>query len=33
MATQFLASQGRDAINLDGGMTAWEGAGRPVSLD
>jgi rhodanese-related sulfurtransferase len=33
MATQFLASQGRDAINLDGGMTAWEGAGKPVSFD
>ena len=33
MATQFLASQGRDAVNFDGGMQAWEAAGRPVSLD
>ena len=30
MATQFLVSEGRDAINLDGGMQAWESAGRPV---
>jgi rhodanese-related sulfurtransferase len=33
MATQFLASQGRDAVNLEGGMQAWEAASRPVSLD
>ena len=33
MATQFLASQGRDAVNFDGGMQAWESAGRPVALD
>jgi rhodanese-related sulfurtransferase len=33
MATQFLATQGRDAINLDGGMYAWQASGRPVSTD
>lgn len=33
MATQFLASVDRDAINLDGGMSAWESAGRPVAVD
>jgi rhodanese-related sulfurtransferase len=32
MATQFLAAQGRDAVNLDGGMHAWAASGRPVSL-
>ncbi|HEY0618818.1 MAG TPA: rhodanese-like domain-containing protein [Kribbella sp.] len=32
MATQFLASEGRDAINLDGGMHAWQASGRPVSV-
>ncbi|TWD80747.1 rhodanese-related sulfurtransferase [Kribbella amoyensis] len=33
MATQFLAAEGRDAINLDGGMYAWQSSGRPVSTD
>jgi rhodanese-related sulfurtransferase len=33
MATQFLAAEGREAINLDGGMYAWQAAGRPVSTD
>jgi rhodanese-related sulfurtransferase len=33
MATQFLASQGRDAVNFAGGMQAWEAASRPVSVD
>jgi rhodanese-related sulfurtransferase len=33
MATQYLASEGRDAINLDGGMHAWQIAGRPVAVD
>jgi rhodanese-related sulfurtransferase len=32
MATQFLASEGRDAMNLDGGMHAWQASGRPVSV-
>jgi rhodanese-related sulfurtransferase len=32
MATQYLASEGRDAINLDGGMHAWQSAGRPVAV-
>ncbi len=27
----FLGSQGRDAVNLAGGMKAWETAGRPMS--
>src|SRR5690348_16946387 len=26
----WLRSQGVDAVNLAGGMDAWEGAGRPV---
>ncbi|KQY57515.1 MULTISPECIES: rhodanese-like domain-containing protein [unclassified Nocardioides] len=29
-ATAWLASQGRDVVNLDGGMLDWEGAGRPM---
>jgi rhodanese-related sulfurtransferase len=33
MATQFLAAEGRDAINLDGGMHAWESLGRSVAFD
>ncbi|MFC0628188.1 rhodanese-like domain-containing protein [Kribbella deserti] len=33
MATQFLNAEGRDVINLDGGMYAWAGAGRPLSFD
>ncbi|MFH9349355.1 rhodanese-like domain-containing protein [Kitasatospora sp. NPDC017646] len=27
---QYLVQQGRDAVNVDGGMYAWEGAGRPM---
>ncbi len=29
-ATMFLLQQGRDAVNLDGGMIDWESAGRPM---
>lgn len=28
--TQYLVQQGVDAVNVDGGMLAWEGAGRPL---
>lgn len=28
--TQYLVQQGIDAVNIDGGMLAWEGAGRPM---
>ncbi|MEV5317725.1 rhodanese-like domain-containing protein [Streptomyces sp. NPDC052687] len=28
--TMYLAQQGIDAANVDGGMQAWEAAGRPV---
>ncbi|MEV8095738.1 rhodanese-like domain-containing protein [Kitasatospora sp. NPDC085879] len=27
---QYLVAQGRDAVNVDGGMFAWEAAGRPM---
>ncbi|MFG2904262.1 rhodanese-like domain-containing protein [Kitasatospora sp. NPDC048286] len=27
---QYLVQQGRDAVNVDGGMYAWQGAGRPM---
>ena len=27
---QFLNAQGREAVNLDGGIYAWEGSGLPV---
>ena len=27
---QFLNAQGREAVNLDGGIYAWAGDGRPV---
>ncbi|KJS51481.1 sulfurtransferase, partial [Streptomyces rubellomurinus subsp. indigoferus] len=27
---QYLVQQGREAVNVDGGMYAWEGAGRPM---
>ena len=33
MATQFLNQVGREAINLDGGMHAWEVSGRPMSTN
>jgi rhodanese-related sulfurtransferase len=28
--TQYLVQQGVDAVNVDGGMLAWDGAGRPM---
>ncbi|QIP85576.1 rhodanese-like domain-containing protein [Streptomyces sp. Tu 2975] len=28
--TQYLVQQGLDAVNVDGGMLAWDGAGRPM---
>ncbi|MEU8618233.1 rhodanese-like domain-containing protein [Streptomyces sp. NPDC048623] len=31
--TQYLVGQGFDAVNVDGGMLAWEGAGRPMVTD
>ncbi|MFE6227019.1 MULTISPECIES: rhodanese-like domain-containing protein [unclassified Streptomyces] len=31
--TQYLVQQGYDAVNVDGGMVAWESAGRPVVSD
>ncbi|WP_175407169.1 rhodanese-like domain-containing protein [Streptomyces sp. TRM64462] len=31
--TQYLVQQGIDAVNIDGGMLAWEGAGRPMTTD
>jgi rhodanese-related sulfurtransferase len=32
-ATEFLAAQGFDAVNLGGGMKAWASAGFPVQHD
>lgn len=32
-ATQFLQAHGREAVNLLGGMMAWESAGRPLVAD
>ena len=29
-AVMWLQGQGRDAVNLDGGMLDWEAAGRPM---
>lgn len=29
-AVAWLAQQGRDVVNLDGGMLDWEAAGRPM---
>lgn len=29
----YLAQQGIDAVNVDGGMQVWEAAGRPVVTD
>ena len=29
-ATGYLAQQGYDVVNLDGGMLDWEAAGRPM---
>ena len=31
--TAWLAAQGRDVVNLEGGMYAWEAAGRPIVTD
>ncbi|MCD0482245.1 rhodanese-like domain-containing protein [Streptacidiphilus sp. ASG 303] len=28
---QYLVAQGRDAVNVDGGMHAWASAGRPMA--
>ncbi|MEV7090202.1 rhodanese-like domain-containing protein [Streptomyces sp. NPDC093085] len=28
--TQYLVGQGIDAVNVSGGMLAWDGAGRPM---
>ncbi|MDF3290906.1 MULTISPECIES: rhodanese-like domain-containing protein [Streptomyces] len=30
---QYLIAQGLDAVNVDGGMLAWERAGRPLVTD
>lgn len=32
-ATMWLANQGYDVVNLDGGMLDWEAAGRPMVSD
>ncbi len=32
-AVAFLRSRGIDAVNLHGGMLAWDAAGRPVTGD
>jgi rhodanese-related sulfurtransferase len=29
-ATAYLVSNGHSAVNLEGGMSAWEEAGRPI---
>lgn len=29
-ATMYLAAQGYEVVNLDGGMLDWEAAGRPM---
>jgi rhodanese-related sulfurtransferase len=31
--TAWLRQQGREAVNLDGGLQAWEAAGRPLVTD
>ncbi|WP_431035217.1 rhodanese-like domain-containing protein [Streptomyces sp. P6-2-1] len=31
--TMYLAQQGIDAVNVEGGMQAWESAGKPVVDD
>jgi len=31
--TAWLAAQGRDAVNLAGGLDAWADAGRPLVTD
>ncbi len=32
-ATEYFAREGCRVENLDGGMLAWEGAGRPMTTD
>lgn len=32
-ATAYLVQQGLEAVNLDGGLLAWERAGRPLVTD
>jgi len=32
-ATRYLAQQGLDAVNLEGGMVDWAAAGRPMRSD
>jgi len=32
-ATKFLVEQGRDAVNLEGGMLAWSADGEPIVGD
>jgi rhodanese-related sulfurtransferase len=32
-AAAFLTVQGLDAVNVDGGMLAWQAAGRPLEGD
>jgi rhodanese-related sulfurtransferase len=32
-ATHYLAQQGFDVVNLDGGMVDWADAGRPMTSD
>ncbi|MFF5701727.1 rhodanese-like domain-containing protein [Streptomyces sp. NPDC012794] len=31
--TQYLVRQGIEAVNVDGGMQAWDRAGRPMVAD
>ncbi|MBU7597879.1 rhodanese-like domain-containing protein [Streptomyces sp. P38-E01] len=31
--TQYLVQQGFDAVNIDGGMLAWDAANRPMTSD
>ena len=32
-AVAYLQAQGRDVVNLDGGMLDWQAAGRPMVSD
>ncbi len=32
-AVAYLRAQGRDVVNLDGGMLDWQAAGRPMVSD
>ena len=32
-AVEWLSQQGFDVANLDGGMKAWEAAGKPLTAD